>query len=276
MDPLAFTETGTGTRPVVFVHGLFGQGRNFSGVAKALLERDPDLRIALVDLPNHGRSPWTDRIDYVEMAEALAAMIEGWSPGRPVVLVGHSLGGRTVMQLALRRPELVERLVVVDVAPVAQDSTSSVFAGLVAALRRLDLGTVASRDEADEHLRPLIPNDTVRGFLLQNLRRGSRDGSGRSGWYWACNLDVLERDLDAVSAWPDPGSSTYDGPVLWVRGALSNYVRPEYRPAMESMFGQTRLVTVKNASHWVHSEQPGAFVDVLAWFLARPGELSPA
>lgn len=275
MEPLALTEVGDGTRPVVFVHGLFGQGRNFSGVARRLLDRLPDLRIAMVDLPNHGRSPWTDRVDYLQMAQALAETLERWSPGVPVALVGHSLGGRTAMQLALRRPELVERLVVVDVSPIAADQTSSVFAGLIAALRRLDLASLASREEADEHLAPLIPNDVIRGFLLQNLRRGGRGGAPVP-WHWTSNLDVLEADLDAVSSWPDPGKRRYEGPVLWLRGALSNYVRPEYRPAMEAMFPHTRLVTVKNASHWVHSEQPEAFVETLAWFLGQPGGLSPA
>lgn len=256
-------EVGPGERPVVFVHGLLGQGRNFHTIAKTLVTRDPSLRIAMVDLPNHGRSPWTGSIDYVDMAAEVADTVRQWSPDRPVALVGHSMGGRTVMQLALRHPELVERLVVSDISPVEGDRSSSVFERFVYSLQRLDLATLESRSQADDLLKPLVPNDTIRGFLLQNLRRDT------SGWHWQANLDLLERDLDLVASWPDPEGHSYPGPVLWVRGALSGYVQDAHRPAMEALFPNTRLVTIKNAGHWVHSEQPQVFTEVLVNFLSQ-------
>lgn len=265
---LNLTPIGTGTRPLALVHGLFGQGRNFMGIAKTLVAHDPDLKVVLVDLPNHGQSPWTNTIDYTEMADQVAANLRAWSPDRPVALLGHSMGGRTVMQLALRHPELVERLVVVDISPVEGVRSSNVFEGLISALRKLNLEALGSRGEANQQLSPLIPDGTIRGFLLQNLRYGSRYGEP-SHWYWQCNLDLLERDLDEVANWPDPGEAVFDGPVLWIRGQLSGYVQDEHRPGMDKLFPQTRLVTIKNAGHWVHSEQQAIFTSVLSTFLSR-------
>lgn len=167
------------------------------------------------------------------------------------------------MQVALRHPELVERLVVVDISPVPGDTSSTVFEDLIAGLRKLDLATVTGRAEADETVAHYIPNNTIRRFLLTNLRR---DESGR--WGWSCNLDLIERDLGHVSDWPDPGPVTFEGPVLWIAGELSNYVRADYVPVMRGYFPTTQLVRVKNAGHWVHAEQTQVFTSVVDQFLS--------
>ena len=142
---LHHVEIGTGRRPMVFLHGLFGQGKNFGVIAKALSERHPDLRCALVDLPNHGQSDWTDSLDSAHLGGLVAEFIREWAPTAPVVLLGHSLGGRTAMQVALRHPELVERLIVADVSPVQGDASESEFGQLVAGLRTLDLAAITGR-----------------------------------------------------------------------------------------------------------------------------------
>jgi pimeloyl-ACP methyl ester carboxylesterase len=246
---------------IVFAHGLFGQGRNWTQIGKALADRH---RVLLVDLPHHGRSSWADHFDYLAVADQVAAVM---SPDDPVALVGHSLGGKVAMVLALRHPELVERLCVVDVSPVAYDRLSE-FGGYVAAMRALDLDSLSSRGDADEGLAAAVPDPTVRAFLLQNLRR---DGDG---WRWQANLDVLGEDLPVIGDWPEDqlaGLPAYPGPVLWIAGALSDYVRPEYSGAMDRWFPANRLVTVKEAGHWVHSEQPEVFVEVLRRFVDAPG-----
>ena len=254
---------GAGDGAVVFLHGLFGQGRNWNTIGKAL---SADHRIVLVDLPNHGRSVWTDRIDYAEMADAVAAeILKPLAATGPVALVGHSMGGKVAMMLALRHPELVERLVVVDMSPVAYGSARE-FVGYIEALRGLDLTALADRDAADAALAPAVPNRTVRAFLLQNLRR---DGDS---WRWQPNLDLLARDIDRLSGWPAEAVAElppYCGPVLWVAGAKSGYIEPEYDQAMTRLFPRKRLVTIKDAGHWVHSEKPEIFTDVLRRFLAR-------
>jgi pimeloyl-ACP methyl ester carboxylesterase len=242
---------------VVFAHGLFGQGRNWTQIGKALAD---EHRVLLVDLPHHGRSGWEDTFDYLRVADQVAELLDA---DDPVALVGHSLGGKVAMVLALRHPELVERLCVVDVSPVAYDRLSE-FSRYVAAMQGVDLGSLASRGDAEAALADAVPDETVRGFLLQNLRR---DGDG---WRWQANLDVLGADLPEIGGWPEEqlaGTPPYRGPVLWVAGARSDYVRPEYAAAMDRWFPANRLVTVKQAGHWVHSEQPEVFVEVLRHFL---------
>jgi pimeloyl-ACP methyl ester carboxylesterase len=262
----------TGPR-VVFVHGLFGQGRNWTTIAKGLADRH---RVTLLDLPNHGHSPWTDRVEYVDMADLVAAELAAWD--EPVTLVGHSMGGKVAMQLALRRPELLRALVVVDIAPVVYpltggrtddpDEEASPFADYIAAMKAIDLTGLQRRDDADRALRDAVPSRMVRSFLLQSL---VREGTGASGtWRWRLNLDLLERDLGELRGFPaPPPGARYDGPVLWIAGADSHYVLDEDRPHMEELFPRTRLVRVKNAGHWVHSEQPEVFVEALRRFLDR-------
>ncbi len=243
---------------VVFCHGLFGQGKNWTQIAKVLRERH---RVLLLDMPQHGRSPWTDGFDYLDAADQVAEAL----PDEPVALVGHSMGGKIAMVLALRHPERVERLCVVDVAPEAYPGGRQ-FVGYVAAMRGLDLTALTSRANADAALTEAVPDPTVRGFLLQNLRRSSEP----PGWAWQPNLAVLDERMDAITGWPAEelaGVTPYDGPVLWVRGERSDYVGDEHAAAMEALFPRVRRLTVKNAGHWVHSEQPEAFTGVLQHFL---------
>ena len=242
---------------VVFCHGLFGQGKNFTAVGKAL---SGDHRVVLVDLPDHGRSPRTDGFDYLGYADQVAELLV---EDDPVALVGHSMGGKVAMLVALRRPELVGRLVVVDVAPVPYDHAAE-FERYIAAMRAIDLDHLASRADADAALVDAVPDPMVRGFLLQSLRREDE------GWHWLLNLEVLARDLDDITDWPEDrlgGLAPYDGPVLWVGGAESRYVATEHVAAMDRWFPRNRRVTVKGAGHWVHSEQPEVFLEVVRRFV---------
>jgi pimeloyl-ACP methyl ester carboxylesterase len=209
------------------------------------------------------------------MAELLATELA--SLGEPVTLVGHSMGGKVAMQLALRRPELLRALVVVDVSPTEYpvrggrtddpDEEASPFAAYIAAMRELDLDALRNRADADAALRTAVPSTMVRSFLLQSL---VRDGVGPDGgWRWRLNLAALDRDLGELRGFPEPpAGATFDGPVLWIAGANSTYVLPEDRPRMDALFPATRLVTIKHAGHWVHSEQPEVFTETLRRFLA--------
>lgn len=250
------TEIGDTGERVVFLHGLFGQGRNFTQVAKAL---QPELRSTLVDLPNHGRSAWTGSVDYVDVADAVATWLRAAYDGEPVHLVGHSMGGKVAMVLALRHPELIDRLVVVDISP-APSGGAGEFEHLLTSLTGLDLDGLERRSDADEQLAGAIPDERVRGFLLQNLRREE----GR--WRWQADLDLLLRELPTIAGFPGV-DATFDHPVLWMGGERSDYVRPEHEARMRELFPTTYTVTVKGAGHWVHSEQPEAFVSALRYFL---------
>jgi pimeloyl-ACP methyl ester carboxylesterase len=275
---LAARTLGESGPRVVFVHGLFGQGRNWTTIAKGLAD---DHRVTLLDLPNHGHSPWSDRVDYQDMAESVATELEAL--GDPVTLVGHSMGGKVAMTLALRRPELLTALVVVDVAPSAYpasggrtddpDEEASPFADYIAAMRALDLDSLATRQDADDALRDAVPSRMVRSFLLQSLVREGLGVGG--GWRWRLNLELLERDLGDLRGFPQPPEGAhFDGPVLWIAGANSTYVLPEDRPRMDALFPSTRLVTIKNSGHWVHSEQPEVFIETLRRFLDAVEERS--
>jgi pimeloyl-ACP methyl ester carboxylesterase len=252
------TSLGESGPLVAFCHGLFGQGKNWTTIAKTVAT---DHRVLLVDMPNHGKSPWRDHFDYVDVADQVAEL---FSAEDPVALVGHSMGGKAAMVLALRHPELVERLCVVDVSPVAYRSRSE-FVGYIEAMQALDLSTLDRRAEADEALVEAVPDPTVRSFLLQNLRREG------DGWAWQPNLDVLGRDIDQLGGWPDEqlaDTPPYAGKTLWVNGQDSGYVRDEFVAAMDHWFPHNRRVTIKGAGHWVHSEQPAVFTEVLRRFLA--------
>ena len=250
------TEVGQAGPRVVFLHGLFGQGRNFTAIAKALV---PDLRSVLVDLPNHGRSSWTDTADYGDVAEVVAGWLAARYDDGPVHLVGHSMGGKVAMVLALRHPELVDRLVVADISPASSDGAGE-FEHLLSSLAAIDLAGLERRGGAEDQLAAAVDDDRVRGFLLQNLR------SGRDGFFWQANLDLLRRELPTIGGFPEIETS-FDHPVLWLSGADSDYVRPEHAPRMRELFPRTVSVSLKGAGHWVHSEQPEAFVSALRVFL---------
>jgi pimeloyl-ACP methyl ester carboxylesterase len=257
VSDLHTTSYGESGSRVVFCHGLFGQGRNWTQIAKALSDRH---RVLLVDLPHHGRSPWSASFDHLDVADQVAGL---FSADDPVALVGHSLGGKVAMLAALRHPELVERLCVVDVSPVAYQHHDE-FRGYIAGMQGLDLSRLQRRADADAGLTEAVPNPTVRSFLLQNLRHSGGE------WSWQVNLDVIDRDLPVIGGWPGDrltGLSPYDGRVLWVAGETSDYVTDEHAVEMDRWFPRNRRVTVKGAGHWVHSERPAVFTEVLRRFL---------
>lgn len=253
---------------MVFLHGLFGQGRNWTQIGKRLAG---EHRVELIDLPHHGRSPWPERFDFAETAAMVVASLPD---EEPVTLVGHSLGGKVAMVLALLYPARVDRLVVADISPVDYGQGRE-FPGYIQAMRELDLASVVHRADADRMLKPAVPSDMVRSFLLQNLHR---DTHAANGWRWQANLDVLDRDLSVIGTWPEQQvarAEPYGGPVLWLAGERSDYVRPEFEPAMDRWFPHNRRVTIKGAGHWLHSERPDVFLEVLRRFLGegpdRPG-----
>lgn len=252
-------EYGTSGPRVMFCHGLFGQGRNWNNIARALAE---EHRVTAVDLPNHGRSAWTERIDYAEMADQIASLIQA---DDPVALVGHSMGGKVAMALALRHPAMVERLCIVDIAPIDYNSASE-FGRYIRAMQEMDLDAIKTRDDAEAAMADAAPDPGVRAFLLQNLRR---DGTG---WRWQANLNLLSRDLEAISGWPIDLThvAPYQGPVLWMAGATSNYITDDSAPRMRQLFPRVQKIAIRGAGHWVHSDQPEVFLTVLRAFLERP------
>jgi esterase len=258
---LAFRETGAGP-PVVIVHGLFGSTRNWSGIATQL---SGAFRVITVDLRNHGDSPWTESMSYRDMAEDLLAFLDRQA-GAGAAVIGHSVGGKVAMMLALSSPATVGRLVVVDIAPVAY---SHHFRPIIDGMRAVDLSHVTRRGEVEAQLRATVPETGVRQFLLQNLER--RDGTLR----WRLNLDALDRGMDELMGFPAMRDEIrYDGPTLFLSGTRSGYVLPQHRPVIRARFPRARFAAIRDAGHWVHAERPTAFVQTVAAFLrggARAG-----
>jgi len=240
--------------PVVILHGLLGSGRNWTSIAKRLAERH---KVVTLDLRNHGGSPWADEMSYPQMAADVRAYIEQAALG-PTTVIGHSMGGKTAMRLALDAPSLVERLVVVDIAPVDYDHSTGEY---VDALRALDLDGVSSRNLLDERLADSVPEPGIRAFLLQNLVRQDQ------GFTWRANLDALSKAMPALMAFPAGDHDQYRGPTLFLNGVNSNYVTSSEKPAIERFFKQADLRAIADAGHWVHAEQPVAFLAHLQHFL---------
>lgn len=252
---------------VAYLHGLFGQGRNWMQIAKAV-----GGRALLIDLPDHGRSPRTTEFSYASYADRVAATLREVGGDDRWNLVGHSLGGKTAMCVALQHPDLIERLAVVDIAPKDYGDLSR-FEGYIRGMQELPLDELESRADAEERFAEVEPDPGVRAFLLQNLRREG------DGWAWQANLDLIAADADQgsssrIAGFPEKTVAlpAYEGPVLWLKGGESRYIKPEDADEMRRLFPRVRLVTVKGADHWVHTEQPGITIESLKALLDKPAD----
>ena len=245
---LATRVAGEGS-PVVVLHGLFGSARNLTGLSRALASAH---RVVAMDLRNHGDSTHHPAMDYDLMAADVAETMD--AEGIPSAgLCGHSMGGKVVMRLALTRPERVTRLVVADIAPVPNPPNFSAFTEAMLAVTP-DM----SRAAADAALAPVVTDAAVRGFLLHNFRPGQG---------WRIGLPEIAAALPRIEGW-DMTEASFDGPTLFVTGERSDYVRPEHRPEIMRLFPMARFVTIKDAGHWLHAEQPAAFNGAVMAFLA--------
>jgi len=245
---LAYTETGEGP-PLVILHGLFGSSRNWASVARRLGETH---RVFAVDLRNHGASPWAETMDYGEMAEDVRAFLARHGLAGATVM-GHSMGGKTAMRLALEHGRDVGRLIVVDIAPVAYAHTHQPF---VEAMRAVDLATAGRRADVDRQLQAAIPEAAMRGFLLHNLV--SEDGRLN----WRINLAALAANMNTLIGYPeDLAGLTYDGPTHFLSGAASDYVRKAHHGRIRDLFPKAEIDSIPEAGHWVHAEQPAVFLE---------------
>jgi esterase len=238
--------------PLVIAHGLFGSARNWSAIGKRLSR---DRQVIAVDMRNHGDSPRSPVHDYPSMAADLAETIAAHG-GRADVL-GHSMGGKAAMVLALSEPALVNRLIVADVAPVRYGHSQLEY---VHAMQAVDLAAVSRRSDADADLARSVPEPSLRAFFLQSLAVRPEGAS------WKLNLEVLEQQMPAIMDFPDVAGS-FDGRTLFLTGATSTYVRPEHWPRIRAHFPAAEHREIAGAGHWLHAEAPGPFIEAVAGFL---------
>jgi esterase len=252
---LAYHDTGAGD-PLVILHGLFGSKRNWASVARRL---GGQHRVLAVDLRNHGESPWDDRHDYPALADDVARVIEAVL-GRPAAVLGHSMGGKAAMILALSRPELVERLVVVDIPPAESAGDTR---RCLEAMRAVPLATFTRRVDVETALAAAIPDPAIRAFLAANIV------SRPDGLAWGINLEALARQFETIRGFPEiPSGQRYDRPTLFVAGGRSQYLLPDHVPAITRLFPAATIEVIPDAGHWVHAEAPAAFVTAVGRFLS--------
>ncbi len=252
---LASQTYGDGGEPIVVLHGLLGSGRNWATIAKRLGESH---RVFTLDLRNHGSSPWADEMSYELMAGDVGHFIEATGLG-PVTLIGHSMGGKTAMRLALDRPSLVDRLVVVDIAPVNYEHS---FGSYVDAMQAIDIEGLSSRSVVDERLAEAVPEAVVRAFLLQNLVRHNE------GFTWKANLSGLAKAMPALMTFPSSEIDQFTNPAIILAGMNSEYVQAAHQGEIKRLFPTAETRYVADAGHWLHAEQPTVFLAHLKDFLS--------
>lgn len=254
LNYLSYESNGKHGIPLVILHGLFGGGDNWATIARTLSEEQP---VYAPDLPNHGASPHTDRFDYREVAEDVYHWLREVGLDR-VKLLGHSMGGKIAMSLALQYPDLVDSLIVADIAPKSYPPRHGREFDAMEAVR--DAGA-KDRRAADAVLAERIENRAIRAFLLKNYRELA-DGS----YGWRFNLDGVRGEYEKISAWPEH-RGRYEGPTLLIRGARSPYVEPGDEEVVQRLFPKVRMATIEDAGHWLHAERRDEFLALVRRFL---------
>lgn len=244
--------TGDGP-PLVVLHGLFGSWENLGTQIRSLSE---DYTVYAMDARNHGRSPHDGFMDYPSMAEDVLHTMDTHGLSQ-VRLLGHSMGGKTAMTLALRAPQRVERVVVVDIAPKQYEPGHN---EIIEALTTLDIHNISSRNEADAHVKRWVQTDAIRAFLLKNL---VREGNG---FRWKMNLDDIVANYPAIIDFP-ASDNHYDGPTLFLKGAESDYIQAVDKPEIDRLFPNASAKIIDGAGHWPHAEKASVFYKLVNDFL---------
>ncbi|KAK1760741.1 Alpha/Beta hydrolase protein [Echria macrotheca] len=250
------------TSPIIVMHGLFGSKKNNRSISK-VLARDLGRHVYAVDLRNHGASPHHARHDYLAMAADVGEFIKQHGLKEPT-LIGHSMGAKTAMTLALDKPDLVANIVAVDNAPISANLESN-FARYIQGMKKVDRSDTTKLSHADEILEEYEESQTIRQFLLGNLHRPE---PGAKTQVFRLPLDTLAKALDHLGDFPfkNPNEVRFEKPALFIRGTHSKYVPDEVIPVIGQFFPRFTLVDVE-AGHWLISENPEAFRKAVVQFL---------
>ncbi|UXX82917.1 alpha/beta fold hydrolase [Roseovarius pelagicus] len=246
--------TRTDQPSLLIAHGLYGSARNWGVIAKRLSDT---RRVVTVDMRNHGASPWMDSHTYADMAFDLAEVLV--AQDGPFDVLGHSMGGKAAMTLALQYPENVGRLIVADIAPVTYEHSQIRY---VDALKSVDLTGLEKRSDAIDRMKDLIDDPALIPFFLQSLDVSA----GR----WRLNLDALGAAMPDIMGFPQIDAE-FTHPTLFLSGGKSDYVQPEHRPEIKRLFPKARFVKLPEAGHWLHAEAPRAFEATVRTWLERTG-----
>jgi len=255
---LQFRRYGDKTaQPLIILHGLFGLSDNWVTFGKRIADEGFDVIIP--DQRNHGLSPHSDTFNYLAMTDDLLELIESLEIKKPILL-GHSMGGKVAMRVAIENPEIVKRLMVVDISLKAYGDRPH-HRAIVEAMQLMELDKVSSRSEAEEQLAEKVSSERIRQFLLKNLH-----WKDKQTLEWRINLDGIAANLsqmfDAIKT-----AEVFTKPTLFIRGGASDYILPEDYPQIRHNFPRAEIITIEGASHWVHAEAPEQFYQLASGFL---------
>lgn len=243
-------------RPIIILHGMLGCGRNWASIAKKISAQG--WRAITIDLRNHGDSPHSDRMDYNLLAQDIEEVIGSLNIEKPIVL-GHSMGGKVAMALALRKPQSVGGLIIVDIAPRQYQKSNEYF---IKEMLALNLKAVKNRSHADKLLAEQIQDPVIRSFLLQNLY------AGEEGYQWRLNLRGILENISALMDFPFEKDNTFfGGSALCIAGGNSEYFEETDKELFREFFPKVRILTIKEAGHWVHADSPDMIFESVSNFL---------
>ena len=252
----------SGRLPLIVLHGLFGSLDNLGGIVRRLEDR---WEIHALDQRNHGRSPHTDSMDYPAMAADVLAYMDAQGIACACVL-GHSMGGKVAMQMALMAPQRIDRVIVADISPVAYTLRHD---AILEGLKAMDMHRVSSRTEADRQMSEFVTEANTRQFLLKNLERIPKDQAVEGGpvFSWRLNLAAIERCYSQLIDAPQ-GEGPFEGPVLFIKGADSAYLQRKHKDTILQLFPNASLKVIEGTGHWLHAEKPDTFATLCVDFLA--------
>lgn len=254
--------------PIIVMHGLFGSKTNWSSLSKAIHQRT-NRKVITVDARNHGDSPHSSEMTYRHMAQDIVQLMDDLGFEK-AVLVGHSMGGSTMMYVALHNPRLVEKLVVVDMSPVKMSPQMMDIQKIMRAMGTINFEGVATltkaRSVVKEQLAKVVSSFTLRQFLAMNVVEAD---VGK--FKWRVNLPVLEQAFaNQIAVFPYVGSKVYDGPTLFIGGAKSDFILVEDHDKIKRLFPSAQFTYINDAHHWVHADKPEDFLRVTVDFINQP------
>lgn len=253
---LFYRQTGETGTPIIILHGIFGSSDNWLTIGKIL---GVNHQVFMIDQRNHGQSPRSNVFDYEVMAEDLKEFIDDHQIEN-LTLIGHSMGGKTVMQFAMNHPEAFSKMIIVDIAPKFYPVHHSM---ILQGLASIDLKSLKSRTEANELMKRFEESEGVRQFLLKNLWRNPEKNNE---FNWRINIPVITKSIDIVG-YELANEKTVQKPVLFIRGSESHYIQPEDERKMWELFPNYELVTIEGAGHWVQADKPKEFVEAVLNFI---------